>query len=158
MSGRSVILSTLFLDKPPRDRLPVLSAHSFAINRQLLFLNQQKRKNGRRNIFMTKSSQKNVPDPRIDRGAACFPSDIPTDRAIAPDSLIEVTKQLDRVVIIQSYLFSNYINGGKTRSYEENTCGCFNYCSVYSTNECILHLSTGFKTQTTSMTTGVLNV
>ena len=32
MSGRSVILSTLFLDKPPRGRLPVLSAHPFAIN------------------------------------------------------------------------------------------------------------------------------
>ena len=27
MSGRSVILSTMFLGKPPRGRLPVLSAH-----------------------------------------------------------------------------------------------------------------------------------
>ena len=32
MSGRSVILSTLFLVKPPGGRLPVLSAHPFAIN------------------------------------------------------------------------------------------------------------------------------
>ena len=42
--GRSDILSTLFLGKPPRGRLPVLSAHHFAINRQMLFLNQWKRK------------------------------------------------------------------------------------------------------------------
>ena len=32
MSGRSVILSTLFLGKPPRGRLPELSAHPFVIN------------------------------------------------------------------------------------------------------------------------------
>ena len=32
MSGRSVILSTLFLGKPPRGSLPGLSAHHFAIN------------------------------------------------------------------------------------------------------------------------------
>ena len=70
MSGRSVIISTLFLCKPPRDRLPVLSAHHFAINLQMIFLNQRKRKNGRRNIFMTKSSQKDVPDARIDRGVS----------------------------------------------------------------------------------------
>ena len=50
----------------------------------MLFLDQRKRKNGRRNIFMTKSSQKDVPDARIDRGASCFPNDIATDRAIAP--------------------------------------------------------------------------
>ena len=55
MSGRSVILSTLFLGKPLRGMLPVLSAHPFAINWQMLFPNQHKRKNGRRNIFMTKS-------------------------------------------------------------------------------------------------------
>ena len=34
--------------------LLVLSAHSFAINWQLPFLNQQKGENGRRNFFMTK--------------------------------------------------------------------------------------------------------
>ena len=37
--------------------------------KQMLFLNQRKRKNGHRNIFMTKSSRKDVPDARIDRGA-----------------------------------------------------------------------------------------
>ena len=47
----------------------ILSAHHFAINWQILFLNQRKRKNGRRNIFMTKSSRKDVLDARIDRGA-----------------------------------------------------------------------------------------
>ena len=38
--------------------LPVLSAHSFASNWQLLFLNQRKRENGHRNFFMTKSPRK----------------------------------------------------------------------------------------------------
>ena len=33
-------------------------------------LNQRKRENGRRNNFMTKSSRKDVPDARIDRGAS----------------------------------------------------------------------------------------
>ena len=32
MSGRSVILSTLFDGKPPQGRYPVLMAHPFAIN------------------------------------------------------------------------------------------------------------------------------
>ena len=49
--------------------LPVLSAHSFASNWQLLFLNQRKRENERRNLFMTKSPRKNVPDMGIELGA-----------------------------------------------------------------------------------------
>ena len=57
--GKTVILTTLFLDKPPRGSFPVLSVHSFDINWQLLFLNQCK-KNGRRNIFMTKSISPNL--------------------------------------------------------------------------------------------------
>ena len=36
MSGQSVILTTLFLNKPPRGSLPALSVHYFAINWQLL--------------------------------------------------------------------------------------------------------------------------
>ena len=40
--------------------LPVLSLHLFAIYGQLLFLNHQKRNNGRRNIYMTISSQKSA--------------------------------------------------------------------------------------------------
>ena len=36
----------------------MLSVHSF----RLLLTTEWKRKNGRRNIYMTKSSQKNVPD------------------------------------------------------------------------------------------------
>ena len=63
MSGLEFILTTLFLGKTPGDCFPVLSVHSFAITCiwQLL-LNQLKRKNGHRNIFMSKSSRKNVPD------------------------------------------------------------------------------------------------
>ena len=38
MSGRSVILTTLFLDKPPGSSLPVFSAHSLARNVQLALL------------------------------------------------------------------------------------------------------------------------
>ena len=60
--------------------LPVLSAHSW----QLLFLNQRKRENGRRNVLMTKSPRKNVPDVGIEFGAACMPSEHASDRATAP--------------------------------------------------------------------------
>ena len=67
--------------------LPVLSAHSFASNWQLLFLNQWKRENGRRNVFMTKSPRKNVPDVGIELGAACMPSELASDRATAPGQL-----------------------------------------------------------------------
>ena len=60
-------------------------AHIFSpLTDKCSFLNQQKRKNGRRNIFMTKSSRKDVPGASIYRNASWFPSDIATDRAIAP--------------------------------------------------------------------------
>ena len=64
--------------------LPVLSAHSFASNWQLLFLNQQKRENGRRNFFITRSPRKNVPDVGIELGAACMPSGHASDWATTP--------------------------------------------------------------------------
>ena len=41
------------------------SVNSFSINRQLLFLNQWKRKNELRNNFKINSLQKNVPDTGI---------------------------------------------------------------------------------------------
>ena len=50
----------------------------------MVFLNQRKRENGRRNVFMTKSPQKNVPDVGIELGAACMPSEHASDRATAP--------------------------------------------------------------------------
>ena len=75
--ARSVNLATL-------GSLPVLSAHSFASSWQLLLLNQRKRENGRRNVFMTKSPRKNVPDVGIELGAACMPSELASDRATAP--------------------------------------------------------------------------
>ena len=52
--ARSVTLTTL---ASLLCSLPVLSAHSFASNWQLLFLNQRKRVNGRRTVFMTKSTR-----------------------------------------------------------------------------------------------------
>ena len=59
--------------------LPLLNAHSFVSNWQLLFLNQ--RKNGRRNVFMTNSPRKNVPDVGIELGAAYMPSRHTSDRS-----------------------------------------------------------------------------
>ena len=60
--GMVIILTTLLLGKLPGGSFLVLSVHSFAINWRLLLLNQRRRKNGRRNIFVTKSLRKNVPD------------------------------------------------------------------------------------------------
>ena len=51
----------------------------------MLFLNQRKRQNGRRNVFMTKSKRKNVPDVGIELRAACMPCELASDRATAPD-------------------------------------------------------------------------
>ena len=45
--------------------------------------NQQKRENGHRNFFMTKSPRKNVPDVGIELGATCMPSGHASDRATA---------------------------------------------------------------------------
>ena len=53
-------------------------------NWQLLFLNQWKRENGRRNVFMTKSPRKNVPDVGIQLRAACMWSGHYSDRATTP--------------------------------------------------------------------------
>ena len=61
--------------------------NKYAVRRaplKLLFLNQRKRKNGLRNIFMTKSSQKNVLDVGIDHVVASIPSGIATNRATMP--------------------------------------------------------------------------
>ena len=65
MLGGSIIRATLSLG-----RLAVLSIYLFAINRQLLLLNQWNRKNGHRNAFTTKSSPKNVRDVVIDFNVA----------------------------------------------------------------------------------------
>ena len=55
----------------------------------MLFWKQRERKNGRINISM-KSSRKDVPEARIDRGAPLFPSDIVTDQALAPGNFSSV--------------------------------------------------------------------
>ena len=81
MFGHSDILMRLSWD--PRGSIQVLSVHSFAINCQLLFFNQRKRKNGCRYIFTTKFSQKNLPDVEVNLGSACFQSSLGTDRTIA---------------------------------------------------------------------------
>ena len=81
--ARSVNLARLFLGKL-LGGLPVLSAHSFASNWQMLFLNQRRRENGRRNVFITKSPWKNVPNVGIELGAACMPTELASDQATAP--------------------------------------------------------------------------
>ena len=73
--------------------LTVLSAHSSASKWQLLFWNQRKRENGRRNVFMTKSPRKNVPDVGIELGAACMPSGHASDRATAFGHKIWIKRQ-----------------------------------------------------------------
>ena len=51
--AQSVNLSTLFPGKSPRQFTSIVSAHSFASNWQLPFLNQRKGDNGHRMFFMT---------------------------------------------------------------------------------------------------------
>ena len=55
----------------------------------MLFLNQWKRENGRRNFFMTKSPRKNVSDVGVELGAACMPSGHASDRDTAPGRLCD---------------------------------------------------------------------
>ena len=50
--------------------------------------NNKSIENGRRNVFMTKSPQKNMPDVGIELGAACMPSELASDRATAPAGLL----------------------------------------------------------------------
>ena len=54
MSERSVIL-TLLMDKPPNEKLPVLSVHSFAV---------RKRKNDHIDIFMIKLKERVFQRPK----------------------------------------------------------------------------------------------
>ena len=80
--ARSVNLSTLFLDKPPRQS--TWSAHSFAINWQQPFLNQRKWENGRRNYFMTDLHERMLPDVRIEIATFRIPGGRASDRATTP--------------------------------------------------------------------------
>ena len=63
--------------------LPVLSAHSFASNWQLPFLNQQKEENGCRNYFMTKIHERMLPDVRIEPTTIRIPGGCISDWATA---------------------------------------------------------------------------
>ena len=81
--ARSVTLITLFLDNPPRQFTNTYCTF-FASNWQLLFLNQRKRKNGRRNVFVTKSPRKNVSYVGIELGTAFMPTGHTSDRATTP--------------------------------------------------------------------------
>ena len=92
ISGYTVILTTVAGQASWR-QFTVLSVHSFAINWQLLFLNQHKRKNGFSNIFMTKSSSKNVPDVGVNLSVACIPSGLAT----LPTKLPRQVKALHQV-------------------------------------------------------------
>ena len=102
--ARSVNLATLFLGKPPRQ----FTSTYCTFFRQLLFLNQRKKENGRRNVFMTKSARKTVPDVGIEVGAACMPSELASDRATAsgPDILHHI--ELMRIGI-KKIVFDNLL-------------------------------------------------
>ena len=71
-AGRSVIL-TMSLQEAVYQYLAYIL--------WMLVLNQRKRKNGCRNIFITKYSRKNAPNAGINLCTACIPSSIATDRA-----------------------------------------------------------------------------
>ena len=62
-------LTTLFLGKPPRGSLPVLSAHSFDSNQQLALLESAEEGN-----YL--SMKEPMPDPRIDRRTAACEADM----------------------------------------------------------------------------------
>ena len=80
--------------------LPVLSAHSFASNWQLPFLNQRKGEHGLRNIFMTKSQCKNVLlDMRIKSATVRIPGGCASDRATAPGPRGSVRAQVEATSI-----------------------------------------------------------
>ena len=64
--------------------LPVLSAHSFASNWQLPFLNQQKGENRHRNYFTTNLHERMLPDVRIEPATIRIPGGRASDRATAP--------------------------------------------------------------------------
>ena len=59
-------LTKLFLGKPPRGSLPVLSVHSLASNRQLVVLESAGGKFFQRN---------NVPEARVDLGTTAYEAD-----------------------------------------------------------------------------------
>ena len=80
---RSVNLSTLSWASL-LGSLPVLSAHSFASNWQLSFLNQRKGENGRRNYFMTSLHERMLSDARIEPATVRIPGGRGSDRATAP--------------------------------------------------------------------------
>ena len=79
-----VILTTLFLGKPPSGSSPVLNL-VYVISPSLItaLLESGKRKNSRRNILMTEISRKNVPDVGVDLCVACIQSSLTTDQAVS---------------------------------------------------------------------------
>ena len=64
--------------------LPVLSAHSFASNWQLPFLNQRKGENGRRNYFKINLHERMLPDVRIEPATVRITGRRASERAAAP--------------------------------------------------------------------------
>ena len=64
--------------------LPVLSAHSFASNWPLPFLNQRKRENGCRNYLIMNLHERMLQDMRIKPQTILIPGGRASDRATAP--------------------------------------------------------------------------
>ena len=84
--ARSVNLAILFLYKH--------SAHSFASNWQLSFLNQRKGDNGHRLIFMTKSQRQNMAGPGLEPATPWFAVRLASDCARRPGSQIVCVSSL----------------------------------------------------------------
>ena len=99
---------------------PEFSAHSFASNWQLLFLNQRKRENSCRMFFMNKSPRKNVPDVGIELGAACMQSGHASDRATAPgDRQSGIIKKTWEETNYRQFSLCLSISVGKTAIFSE---------------------------------------
>ena len=84
--------------------LPVLSAHSFASNWQLPFLNKRKGENGRRNYFMTKLHERMLPDVRIEPRTVHIPGGRASDRVTASSTaLLKLIQSQEDIFCYLSY-------------------------------------------------------
>ena len=97
----------------------------------MLFLNQRKRENGHRNVFMTKCPRKNVPDMGIELRAACMPNEHASDQATAPGRCRSVAIATERVILGWT---CNFIVGSVW--YKSEGPSCYGNQPVHSFSFC----------------------
>ena len=77
--------------------------------------------NGHRNVFMTRSSRKNVPDVGIEPGAACMPSEHASDRATAPGRVCLVGTCIINIILSENVV----LIGELENLHADRTTVCF---------------------------------